>query len=406
MNDLCPVAIIGAGPYGLSLAAHLRARGIEYRIFGKPLGSWRNHMPKDMVLKSDGFASNLSAPSSDSTMKAWCAARNIPYADEGLPIPLDRFLAYADWFRARHVPNVEDAEVTALVRKDDAFALTLDTGETLRAARVVLAVGITWFAHVPDVLSGLPKDLLSHSYNHRDVDGLKGKDVVVIGSGASAIDLASLLKDSGARPRIVARTAALDFNSIPDPDAETLLYKIQRPASGIGRGWRSYFCATAPLLFYRLPDAWKQRAIASHMHPAAGWFMRQKVEGRIETLLGRKVANARGKGDRVALTLVDAAGRTEDVVCDHVIAATGYRADIRKLPFVSPMLKDEIGEAGKPPFVTDNFETRVPGLYLMGLAAMDSFGPLLRFMYGAEFAAPRVAAHLARKASDQPSRAA
>jgi hypothetical protein len=47
--------------------------------------------------------------------------------------------------------------------------------------------------------------------------------------------------------------------------------------------------------------------------------------------------------------------------------------------------------------VFDNFETSVDGLYTIGLAAMDMFGPLLRFMVGAEFAAPRLAAHLERK---------
>ncbi len=406
MNDICPVAIIGAGPYGLSLAAHLRARGVEHRIFGKPLGTWRNHMPRDMMLKSDGFASNLSAPAGDSTMKAWCAARNIPYADEGLPIPLDRFIAYADWFRARFVPDLEDVQVTALRRSGEGFALTLETGEQLQAARVVLAVGITWFAHIPDELRNLPGELLSHSYAHRDVEQFRGKDVVVIGSGASAIDLASLLQTSGAKARIVARTRVLDFNSIPDPDAETLLYRIQRPASGIGRGWRSYFCAAAPLLFYRLPDALKRRAISSHMHPAAGWFMREKVEGKIQTLLGRKIVGAESKNGRAVLTLEGPSGDEEALVCDHVIAATGYKADMHRIPFLDAALVTRVAEPGRPPFVTDNFETAVPGLYVMGLAAMDSFGPLLRFMYGAEFAAPRLAAHLSRNVEGQSRRAA
>ena len=406
MNSVCDVAIIGAGPYGLSLAAHLGAQGVDYRIFGRPLGSWREHMPKDMVLKSDGFASNLSAPYADSTMKAWCAAQNIPYEDEGLPIPLDQFLSYADWFRSRYVPNVEDVQVTALKRDGDDFSLTLETGEQVTASRVVLAVGITWFAHTPDVLAGLPKELVSHSYDHRDVSGYKGKDVLVIGSGASAIDLASLLNESGAKARIVARTPELEFNNVPDPDAETLIYKMQRPASGIGRGWRSYFCAAAPLLFYRLPESWRQRAVASHMHPAAGWFMRQKVEGKIETLLGRTIAKAEAKAGRVALTLKDRSGHAETVACDHVIAATGYKADMRKVPFIAAELQEKISEVGKPPIVSDSFETPVSGLYVMGLAAMDSFGPLLRFMYGAEFAAPRVAAHLGRKAVSTTRRAA
>jgi cation diffusion facilitator CzcD-associated flavoprotein CzcO len=53
-------AIIGAGPYGLSIAAHFRSRGISFRVFGRPMDSWLRHMPKGMHLKSDGFASNLS----------------------------------------------------------------------------------------------------------------------------------------------------------------------------------------------------------------------------------------------------------------------------------------------------------------------------------------------------------
>src|SRR5476649_414414 len=94
-------SIIGAGPYGLSLAAHLNAAGAEFRIFGAPLGTWRAHMPAGMLLKSDGFASNLSAPDSTSTLKAWSAARNIGYDDNNIPVPLATFLDYSAWFQQR-----------------------------------------------------------------------------------------------------------------------------------------------------------------------------------------------------------------------------------------------------------------------------------------------------------------
>ena len=405
MRNACDVAIIGAGPYGLSLAAHLGACGVDYRIFGKPLGTWREHMPKDMMLKSDGFASNLSAPTPDATLKAYCAARNISYSDEALPVSLDTFLAYADWFRSRFAPDVEDVQVTSLERGADGYALTLDSGERVNARQVVLAVGITWFAHTPDTLSGLPEELLSHSYDHREIAQFKGREVAVIGSGASAIDLASLLHECGASIRVVARTPKLEFNNVPDPDAETLLYKIQRPASGIGRGWRSYFCAAAPLLFYRLPEALKQRAIASHMRPAAGFFMRQKVEGKIPTMLGRSLTKAKAKCGRAELTLQDASGREETLTCDHVIAATGYKADLRRLPFLSRDLLAQV-QRGEAPVISDNFETAAPGLHVMGLAAMHAFGPLLRFMYGAEFAAPRLGAHLGRKFDSRSARQA
>src|ERR1700760_1616078 len=86
---VCDVAIIGAGPYGLSIAAHLRAAGVDFRIFGKPMGFWRDHMPDGMHLKSEGFASSLSEPSGKFTLGAFCKERGLDYADLGSPVPLE-----------------------------------------------------------------------------------------------------------------------------------------------------------------------------------------------------------------------------------------------------------------------------------------------------------------------------
>lgn len=391
------VAIIGAGPHGLSLAAQLAARGVEFRIFGKPLETWRAHMPKNMDLKSDGFASNLSSPAPGSTLKSYCAQHAISYADQGKPVALNTFLSYAGAFQKRYVPNLEERNVTSVTRDGAGFHLTLDDGERVTAKNVVLAVGISWFAYTPPVFAGLSPELVSHSFAHRDVDQFRGREVAVIGAGASAIDLASLLHDEGADVRVIARPRTVEYNPIPDAAAETFFHRMIKPASGIGRGWKSFFCAQAPLLFYRLPAHLKQRAIKSHMHPAAGWFMRAKVEGKIPMLLGRKLTNAEAKDKRVALTMIDQAGNGETKSFDHVIAATGYRADMRKLPFLAPDLRARIAVAGAPPAISDNFESAVPGLYLTGMAAMESFGPLLRFMVGAEFVAPRLASHLERK---------
>ena len=397
MKQMCDVAIIGAGPHGLSLAAHLKSRGIDFRIFGKPLTTWSQHMPRNMVLKSDGFASNLSAPSPESTLKAWCTRQAIPYADQALPIPLDTFLSYANWFQGRYVANLEEQDVVSLETDGEHFVLTLEQGERVSARNVVLAVGITWFAHMPEVLSKLSSNLVSHSSQHRDVAQFKGREVAVLGGGSSAIDLAHLLHEEGAYVRIVARASSIEYNKVPDAADETLLGRIQRPASGIGRGWRSLFCAGAPLLFYRLPQSIKQRAIDSHMSPAAGFFMREKIEGRIPMSLGRPLAKAKECEGRVVLTLGDGTGKDRTLAFDHVIAATGYRPNMRRVPFLPASVCDRITAESGPPVVSDSFETPVAGLFVTGPAAMSSFGPLMRFMVGAEFAAPRVAARLERR---------
>ena len=85
------VAIVGAGPYGLSLAAHLDAAGIQTRVFGRPMDSWRSHMPEGMLLKSDPFASNLSDPQDFYTLARFSEEQSIPYS-ESKPVRTRCFL--------------------------------------------------------------------------------------------------------------------------------------------------------------------------------------------------------------------------------------------------------------------------------------------------------------------------
>jgi thioredoxin reductase len=142
------------------------------------------------------------------------------------------------------------------------------------------------------------------------------------------------------------------------------------------------------------------------MHPAAGWFMREKVDGKIAMSLGCSVENAQMKNGAVALQLCDSSGKSVTVNCDHVVTATGYRADMRRLPFLAPDLLARMAPPDGKLAVSDNFETPVEGLFAVGVSAMDSFGPLMRFMVGAEFAAPRVVAHLGRKLGSAPEQRA
>src|SRR4029079_16067714 len=133
------VAIIGAGPYGLSVAAHLRQRGVDFRIFGTPLLSWRAQMPKGMFLKSEGFASNLFDPEGAHTLKRFCADRGWSYDDHTQPVPLDTFAAYGLSFQQQLVPNVEERNVVSVRCTSEGFALRLDNGDSFTARRVVVA---------------------------------------------------------------------------------------------------------------------------------------------------------------------------------------------------------------------------------------------------------------------------
>jgi thioredoxin reductase len=390
----CEVAIIGTGPYGLSLAAHLRATGVRFRIFGKPMEVWRHHMPKAMMLKSNGYASNLSAPDGGrSTLKAWARRHGRAYADRGEPVTLDTFLDYADWFRARHVPTLEETMVTGLETDEDGFALTLETGERLTADQVVLAVGIRWFAEMPPELAGLPPQFASHSFDHRTVDQFAGREVVVLGAGASAVNLAYELGEVNAKVSLVARGEEFVYAAPPRADAETLGQRLTNPPSPIGQGWRSLLVARLPGLFYHLPTYWRARGNRSHQHPAAGWFMRERIQATIPHLTGRKLVKAAVEKDRLRLSFANG----EEMLCDHVCAATGYRTEVSRLGFVSDALRRAMAPDGGMPQLSPRFETKVKGLYTLGAMATANFGPVLRFIVGSNFAAPRLAATLRQR---------
>src|SRR5215472_16082822 len=146
-KDRVDVAIIGAGPYGLSIAAHLRHLGVNYRIFGSPMSTWLTQMPRGMHLKSEGFASSLSDPNSTFPLSAFCKTAGLPYADLGLPVPLETFTAYGLEFQKRFAPQLEIKLVDSLRRSSAGFQLRLADGEVCCARTVIVAVGLTHYAY-------------------------------------------------------------------------------------------------------------------------------------------------------------------------------------------------------------------------------------------------------------------
>lgn len=396
-------AIIGAGPYGLSVAAHCHQRGIAFRIFGRPMDSWLSHMPKGMLLKSDGFASNISDPENQLTLEKFCAERGIEYGHTGIPVRLDTFTEYGLAFKERIVPELEDKMIVNIGRSSDGFSLQLENGEQFRAQRVVLAVGITHFEYVPEVLSSLGPEFLSHSARHSDVEQFRGRSVAVIGGGSSALDWAGLLHDAGADVQLVARQECLKFHSKPDGKPRSLRQRITNPRSGLGPGWKSFFYANAPELFHYLPEGLRVEIVRRALGPSGGWFIKDKVIGQVPLLLGHTVQSARVQDGRVQLHLLSSDGTQREISADHVIAATGYKVDLERLTFLSSAIRTRLKTVGGAPALSSSFESSMPGLYFVGVSASNSFGPVMRFAFGADFAARTVANALLKSPSVQPS---
>jgi len=391
------VAIIGAGPYGLSIAAHLRSLGIPYRIFGTPLDTWQRHMPAGMTLKSDGFASCLSDPDDKGTLAAYCAERDIPYHPTEIPVKLEDFNAYALDFQRRFVPDVEDRQVISLERSGDGFSLKLDDGESLQAPLVVGAIGITHFAQMPAELAAVP-DLATHASAHHDLSGFAGKDVIVIGAGSSAVDIATLLAEAGARTSLVTRAPKVKFGSIATQGGRSVWEKMRHPSTGLGPGWRSWLCENVPGTFRFLPGDLRLKIIKKHLGPFAAGVMKARFDAGVKVRLNENIVRATEDNGRVRLALRNADGSQSEMVADHIIAATGYSPDVSRLTFFSDGLRSAIRTHAKMPVLSKTFESSVPGLYFVGPPAVNTFGPLMRFMVGSQYVAPRVARDLARKA--------
>jgi thioredoxin reductase len=397
MGRKLEVAIVGAGPYGLSVAAHAKATGCRVRIFGKPMSSWDSAMPAGMLLKSDGFASSLSAPDGQGTLAQFCADRGMPYADKGLPIPLATFVAYGHDFQKKYVPFLDRRQVRALDREEDGFRLTLEDGEEVHADRVVLAVGITHFRQSPDVLTALPPQLVSHSADHHCFDRFAGKHVAIIGGGSSAVDVAVALHDAGASPTLLARRDAIKFYSQPLPGPPSLWTRLRHPSSPLGPGWRSRLICAYPWLFRYLPAKLRLLVVRRHLGPASAFHMRDRIVGKIAIVTGVQIAGASARDGRAVLSLSGNHGSPKEVTVDHVIAATGYWPAVDRLAFVSPELRASMRHASGVPLLSRHFESSVRGLYVTGLATAGSFGPLMRFVAGADFTARRISSHLARQ---------
>jgi len=352
--------------------------------------TWRTAMPRGMHLKSEGFASNLYDSAGSFTLETYCREQNIPYADVGLPVALATFSEYGLAFQRRFVPELDARDVTCVQRAGEGFTLVLDDGESVRARSVVVAAGINWFQYMPALLSVAPPEFVTHSAAHHDVERFQGKRVTVIGAGASAIDLAALLRAAGTEVQVVARTAALRFHEPPDEGPQSLLHRLRHPRTGLGNGIKPLLATRFPDLIHRLPAGARAELVRRTLGPAPPWFTKQQIEGKVPTHLGFTLEALDIHQGRARLHARDLGGVLRTFESDHIIAGTGYRTDLSRLPFLPESLRSAIATYDGSPVLSRTFESSVPGLFFVGLSAALSFGPLLRFAYGARFCTERL----------------
>jgi FAD-dependent urate hydroxylase len=393
-----PVAVIGAGPFGLSTAAHLKGRGIPVRVFGEPMVSWRDHMPAGMILKSTPAASAIDAPQPGYTLTDYCDAAGVPrlVTDEDL-IPVETFIAYGEWFRQRLLPGAERVRVVSVDhREGGGFELKLDSGEAFPARAVVVATGLSGLAHLPPELTvagaggPAPTGPVSHSSQHHDLTRFAGRDLIVVGAGQSALETAVLAAEAGARVRVVSRgRGRVAFGAAPWDQPRL------RPESPFGRAWSLWAFSRYPHPYRFLPAGLRHHLVRRVLGPLGAWWLRDRFEDKVTVEEVERVVRTDAPDGGPHLTVRTLGGGTRELTADHVIAATGYRVDLAAMDFLGDGLRTGLAVSRGTPKLGAGHVSSVPGLYFTGLPAAASFGPVMRFVCGTEFASPRLAAHLA-----------
>ena len=375
------IAIIGAGPYGLSAAAHLRSAGVEARVFGRPMDFWERQMPAGMLLRSPREASRISDPGHVLTLEAYEQAQAVRLPAH---VPLSDFVAYGRWFQSRCAPDVDRRMIARVDPAADGFRVLLEDGESILAERVVVATGLAAFPTRPVEFGGVPAALASHSSDHHDLAAFTGKQVMVVGGGQSAVECAVLLHENGADVEVVSRAPQIRWlrrsgwlHATPGP-----LHRLLYPPTDVGPPGLNWVVAL-PELFRSMPAALQPRIAYRCIRPAASGWLIARAAG-VRFTLGRHVVRAQPAEDRLEVSLND--GSTRRV--DHVMLATGYRVDVAKYPFLSPDLSRWLRSRGGYPELTDGFESSVPGLHFVGAAAALSFGPIVRFVCGTWYTSP------------------
>ena len=356
--------IVGAGPFGLAIAAQATHDHIEHLIIGKPMEFWRRNMPKGMFLRSacDWHLDPLCVDTVESYLQSQGKT-----PEDVEPLSIDFYLSYCDWFQKQKRIEPLQVYIQKLERTNQHFVATTAGGELINAQRVVLAPGFKHFAHIPPELKAkLPAHTYTHTCEFVDFSDARDKRYLIIGGRQSAFEWAALLVEAGASAvHISHRHATPDFD-VAEWDW------INKVVDDM---------VDDPSWFQRLSQAEKD-AISYRM-----W-----AEGRLklEPWLAARIKNDRVKlwphtelascvqqenGD-LLITLTN--GETFNV--DRVVLATGYKVDIEQLPYLAAgNLLEQLEKRNGFPVLDDHFETSVPGLFITSMPAGQDFGPFFGF---------------------------
>jgi cation diffusion facilitator CzcD-associated flavoprotein CzcO len=378
-GDDCEVMVIGAGPYGLAAAVHLADHGVTTRVFGEPMSFWRRNMPQGMKLRSPWGATHIPDPHGNLSLDAFVAARGLSRQER---LPIETFVDYGMWFQRAAVPDIDQRIIARLESAGDGFRAETKDGARIRARSVVVATGLARQAFRPAAFADIPAELASHASEHGDLGVFRGRRVAVIGRGQSACESAALLREAGAEVELICRGDVhwLGGSARRGHAAVDWLRKRLASPSGVGP-FPLNWVAERPDIAHAMPSEVRARFNARCLRPGAAGWLRPRLDG-VRIVAGEHVHGAVVAGERIALTLDRGMA-----VFDHALLGTGYQIDVARVGILDAGLLATIDRRDGAPVLGAGFESSVPGLHFVGASAVASYGPLMRFIAGAGFAA-------------------
>jgi len=359
--------IIGAGPFGLSMAAYAQHLGIDHAIVGQPMEFWRKHMPRDMYLRStvDWHFDPLGVY----TLEKFLETQNLKPADVD-PLSLSFYLSYAQWFQDRSQIEVLPLVIQRLdsINADEyRFQATTDDGQTIKANHVVIAPGFKYFKHLPaELVTRLPPDRFSHTCDLIDFSGLENKRCLIIGGRQSAFEWAALLHEARAAAVHISHRhespafKAADWSWVP----ELVDGMVENP------NW-----------FRHLSE--QEKDDVSRRLWAEG---RLKVEPWLEARITNDVVKlwplteVSGCQARPSGEIEVELSNGETLLVDHIVMATGYKVRIDRVPFLAEgNIIEKLSVQNGFPVLDDHFQTNLPGLFITSMPAAQDFGPFFAF---------------------------
>lgn len=357
--------VVGAGPYGLGVAAYARSLGLDPVIVGRPMAFWREQMPAGMLLRSSWDWHY--DPNGVNTIEAWLDETGRTKAEID-PFPLADYLEYATWFEVVSGLAPVDLPIQRIdLRPDGRFDAVFVDGETVTARNIVLALGFAHFASVPEeIAAALPAEHVAHTADFVDFSGAKGKRFAIVGGRQSAYEWAALLHEAGAASvDVIHRHRTPHFEPADWSWTMPVVERIARDPE-----------------WYRALDDAQKRKIAFRL-----WLEgRGKLEPWLAPRLDAPTVRSRpfrmiadsdaGPNGAIRLRLDD--GSALEV--DQVVLATGYRTDIQRVPMLTAgNALDRIEIDNGFPVLDASFQMSAPGLYATSMMATRDFSSLFAF---------------------------